>query len=99
METQDIKTQTLKTSLGDAACYIGNVAELAEEVGDVLVEDGDGKIILDFDGGIKLLQVVWDKVKETVFECAGGQELQIKLREGILGGIIAAALSLVGFRL
>lgn len=93
-----MKKTSIKDSLASASCYTGNLSELADEVSDVLVEDVDGKIILDFDGGVQLLQVVWDKVKETALECAD-KKIEVKLPDGLLGSLVAAALSLVGFRL
>ena len=94
----EIQVKSIKDSLGTAACYIGNLSELADEVSDVLVEDDGGKIVLDFTGAIRLLQAVWDKLKETASECAD-REIEVKLPAGLVGQLIAAALTLVGFRL
>lgn len=88
----------LKDALEDASCYLGNLEELTTEANEVLVEDTEGKIVLDFKGGVSLLQIVWDKIKETVSECAG-KEIEVKLPDGIAGSLIAAALQLVGFKL
>lgn len=90
--------KSIKDVLKDASCYTGNIAELTEEVADVMVEDQDGKVILDFKGGVALVQVLWDKFKETALECAG-KEIQIKLPETLAGQLIGAALGLIGFRL
>lgn len=90
--------RSIKDVLMGANCYIGNLEELTEEVADVLVEDADGKVVLDFKGGVSLLQVLWDKFKETAQECAG-KEIKVVLPDGLVGQILGAALGLIGFRL
>lgn len=92
------EVRSIKDVLGDAGCYLGNLSELTEEASEVLVEDVDGKVVLDFTGTISLLQILWDKVKETAQECAG-KEITVKLPDGLVGQLIAAALTLIGFKL
>lgn len=93
-----IEKQSLKDALGDVQCYTQNLAELVGEV-DKEVEVGpDGKIILEFDGVVSLLQIVWDKVKETALECEG-KTIRVKLPDGIVGNLIGLALGAIGFRL
>ena len=90
--------RSIKDVLKDASCYTGNVSELAGELSGVMVEDQDGKVVLDFKGGVKLLQVLWDKFKETALECAG-KEVRVTLPDNLTGQIIGAALGLIGFKL
>lgn len=86
------------SAVGKGGCYAVNVGELLNEVDGQFFDD-EGKFIeLDFDETVKLLQIVWDKVKETAQECEG-KEITVKLPQGVIGGIIAAALSVVGFKL
>lgn len=80
-------------------CYTANIAELADEIEDELFEENDtGVVTLDFDAFKGLLQVVWNKVKETAFECEN-KRIEVKLPSGWVGTLIGAALSAIGFKL
>lgn len=89
---------SIKDILADAGCYLGNLAEMFDETSDVMVENAEGKVVLDFDGFRDVLQIVWNKFKETLSECAG-KEIEVKLPGGYVGIILNAALAAVGFKL
>ncbi len=98
MQTNEVTRRSFKDVLSGAECYLGNLEELAGELDEVLVEDEEGQIVLTFDGVKSVVQVVWDKVKETVLECQG-KEIVVKLPEGLVGNLLAATLQLLGFKL
>lgn len=84
---------TVKSPIGDIACYSMNFAELASEV-NVFLEGN--KVKFTWREYIKLAQIIWDKIKETSRECAG-KEIEIKLPAKL--SLISAAFALIGFRL
>jgi hypothetical protein len=86
---------TIKSPLGDVACYSMNFAELAQEVNVLLTDDGK-KVKFTWREYIKLAQIIWDKIKETSRECAG-KEISVSLPPKF--SIISAAFSLIGFKL
>lgn len=94
MEQKD----SIKDILSLGGCYLGNVAEMFDETADVLVEDADGKVKVDFDGALQIIQVIWNKFKETMQECAG-KEVEIVLPGGVIGGLVSAALGVLGIKL
>lgn len=86
---------------GKIQCIIGNVDEYAEEIDRLLPDaDGDGKIDkIPFFGGINvLMQVTWDKIKETRLECYG-KATEVEYPEGWKGAVLEFALKTVGIRL
>lgn len=89
---------SIKDILAQGGCILGNVGEMFDETSDVMVEDADGKVILNFEGARDVLQVVWNKFKETMSECAG-KEIEVKLPSGYVGVILSAALAAIGFKL
>lgn len=89
---------SIKDILAQGGCYLGNVAEMFDETSDVMVEDADGKVILGFEGARDVIQIVWNKFKETLSECAG-KEIEVKLPSGYVGIILNAALAAIGFKL
>lgn len=89
---------SIKDILAKGGCYLGNIAEMFDETADVMVENEEGKVVLDFNGARDVVQVIWDKFKETMAECAG-KEVEVRLPEGVIGGLVAAALGALGFRL
>ena len=84
---------TVKSPLGDIACYSMNFAELASEIN---VHLEGNKVKFTWREYIQLAQIIWDKVKETSRECAG-KEIEVKLPSRL--GLISAAFLLIGFRL
>jgi hypothetical protein len=84
---------TIKSPIGDIACYSMNIAELAGEV-NVFMEGN--KVKFTWREYIKLAQIIWDKIKETSRECAG-KEISVSLPPKF--SIISAAFSLIGFKL
>ena len=84
---------TVKSPLGDIACYSMNFAELASEI-NVYLEGN--KVKFTWREYIQLAQIIWDKIKETSKECAG-KEIEIKVPSKF--SLISAAFSLIGFRL
>jgi hypothetical protein len=84
---------TIKSPIGDIACYSMNIAELAGEV-NVFMEGN--KVKFTWREYIKLAQIIWDKLKETSRECAG-KEIIVSVPPKF--SIISAAFSLIGFRL
>jgi hypothetical protein len=84
---------TIKSPLGDVACYSMNFAELAGEV-DIFMEGN--KVKFTWRQYIQLAQIIWDKIKETSRECAG-KEIEVKLPPKL--GLISAAFALIGFKL
>jgi hypothetical protein len=86
---------TIKSPLGDVACYSFNFAELAQEVNVLLTDDGK-KVKLTWREYVKLAQIIWDKIKETSRECAG-KEIEVKLPPKL--SLVAAGFSLIGFKL
>jgi hypothetical protein len=84
---------TVKSPLGDIACYSLNFAQLAGEV-DIFMEGN--KVKFTWKQYVQLAQIIWDKIKETSRECAG-KEIEVKLPAKF--SIISAAFSLIGFKL
>lgn len=84
---------TVKSPIGDIACYSMNFAELASEV-NVFLEGN--KVKFTWREYIKLAQIIWDKIKETSRECAG-KEIEVKLPAKL--SLISAAFALIGFKL
>lgn len=84
---------TVKSPIGDIACYSMNIAELASEVNIYL--EGN-KIKFTWKNYIQLAQIIWDKIKETSKECAG-KEIEVKLPPKL--SLISAAFALIGFKL
>ena len=84
---------TVKSPIGDIACYSMNIAELASEVN--VFMDGN-KVKFTWREYIKLAQIIWDKIKETSLECSG-KTIEVKVPPKF--SIISAAFSLIGFRL
>ena len=84
---------TVKSPIGDIACYSMNIAELASEVN--IYMEGN-KIKFTWKNYIQLAQIIWDKIKETSKECAG-KEIEVKLPPKF--SLISAAFALIGFKL
>ena len=84
---------TVKSPLGDIACYSLNFAELASEV-NIYMENN--KVKFTWREYVKLAQIIWNKIKETSRECAG-KEIEVQLPAKF--GIIGAAFALIGFKL
>ncbi|MEY4260374.1 MAG: hypothetical protein RL656_1347 [Bacteroidota bacterium] len=84
---------TVKSPIGDIACYSLNFAELAGEV-NIFMENN--KIKFTWREYIQLAQIIWDKIKETSRECAG-KEIEVKLPPKL--SLVAACFSLIGFKL
>jgi hypothetical protein len=84
---------TVKSPIGDIACYSMNFAELASEV-NVFMEGN--RVKFTWREYIKLAQIIWDKIKETSKECAG-KEIEVQLPAKL--GLISAAFALIGFKL
>jgi hypothetical protein len=84
---------TIKSPLGDVACYSMNFAELASEI-NVYIEGN--KVKFTWREYVRLAQIIWDKVKETSRECAG-KEIEVKVPAKF--GLISAAFALIGFKL
>jgi hypothetical protein len=84
---------TVKSPIGDIACYSLNFAELAGEV-NIFMETN--KIKFTWRQYIQLAQIIWDKIKETSKECAG-KEIEVQLPAKL--GLISAAFALIGFKL
>ena len=84
---------TVKSPLGDVACYSLNFAQLAGEIN--IYMEGN-KIKFTWKNYIQLAQIIWDKIKETSKECAG-KEIEVNLPPKF--SLISAAFSLIGFRL
>jgi hypothetical protein len=86
-------SDTIKSPIGDIACYSMNIAELAGEV-NVFMEGN--KVKFTWKQYIQLAQIIWDKIKETSRECAG-KEIEVKLPPKL--SIVGAAFALIGFKL
>lgn len=84
---------TLKSPLGDVACYSLNFAQLAGEIN--IYMEGN-KIKFTWKNYIQLAQIIWDKIKETSKECAG-KEISVSLPPKL--SIVGMAFSLIGFKL
>ena len=84
---------TIKSPLGDVACYSLNFAQLAGEIN--IYMEGN-KIKFTWKNYIQLAQIIWDKIKETSKECAG-KEIQVNLPPKL--SIVGMAFSLIGFKL
>jgi hypothetical protein len=84
---------TIKSPLGDVACYSMNFAELASEIN---VHLEGNKVKFTWREYIQLAQIIWDKIKETSRECAG-KEISVSLPPKF--SLISAAFSLIGFKL
>lgn len=80
------------------ACYSTNLAELLAEGADEFI-DSDGKFLkFDFSLAVKLINVFWAKIKETILECEG-KEVEIKFPTGPIGVIISTLLAALGIRI
>ena len=86
-------SDTIKSPIGEIACYSLNFAELAGEV-NVFMEGN--KVKFTWREYIKLAQIIWDKIKETSRECAG-KEISVSLPPKF--SLISAAFALIGFKL
>jgi hypothetical protein len=86
-------SDTIKSPIGEIACYSLNFAELAGEV-NVFMEGN--KVKFTWREYIKLAQIIWDKIKETSRECAG-KDIEVKLPAKL--SLISAAFALIGFKL
>lgn len=84
---------TVKSPIGDIACYSMNIAELASEVH--IYMEGN-KIKFTWKNYIQLAQIIWDKIKETSRECSG-KEISVTLPPKL--SIVGMAFSLIGFKL
>lgn len=84
---------TVKSPLGDIACYSMNFAELAQEVN---VHLEGNKVKFTWREYVQLAQIIWDKIKETSRECAG-KEIEVKVPPKL--SLITAAFALIGFKL
>jgi hypothetical protein len=84
---------TIKSPLGDVACYSMNFAELASEIN---VHLEGNKVKFTWREYIQLAQIIWDKIKETSRECAG-KEISVNLPPKL--SLVSAAFSLIGFKL
>jgi hypothetical protein len=84
---------TVKSPLGDVACYSLNFAQLAGEIN--IYMEGN-KIKFTWKNYIQLAQIIWDKIKETSKECAG-KEISVSLPPKL--SIVGMAFSLIGFKL
>ena len=84
---------TIKSPLGDVACFSLNFAQLAGEIN--IYMEGN-KIKFTWKNYIQLAQIIWDKIKETSKECAG-KEIEVKLPPKL--SLISAAFALIGFKL
>jgi hypothetical protein len=84
---------TIKSPLGDVACYSFNFAELTQ---DISVHLESNKIKFTWREYVKLAQIIWDKIKETSRECAG-KEIIVTVPPKF--SLISAAFSLIGFKL
>ena len=84
---------TVKSPIGDIACYSMNIAELASEVN--IYMEGN-KIKFTWKNYIQLAQIIWDKIKETSKECSG-KEISVTLPPKL--SIVGMAFSLIGFKL
>ena len=84
---------TVKSPIGDIACYSMNIAELASDVN--IYMEGN-KIKFTWKNYIQLAQIIWDKIKETSKECAG-KEISVTLPPKL--SILGMAFSLIGFKL
>lgn len=98
------ENQQLKGSVatkGKIQCIIGNVDEFANEIDLLLPDaDGDGKIdkIPFINGWTAIMQLTWNKIKETRLECYG-KVTEVELPAGWVGGAIQFALSTIGLKL
>ncbi len=86
---------TVKSPIGDIACYSLNFAELAQEISVFISEDGK-KVKFTWRQYIQLAQIIWDKIKETSKECAN-KEISVSLPPKF--SLISAAFALIGFKL
>ena len=84
---------TVKSPIGDIACYSMIIAELASDVN--IYMEGN-KIKFTWKNYIQLAQIIWDKIKETSKECAG-KEISVTLPPKL--SIVGMAFSLIGFKL
>ena len=84
---------TIKSPIGDIACYSMNIAELASEIN---VHLEGNKVKFTWREYVQLAQIIWDKIKETSRECAG-KEISVSLPPKF--SLISAAFALIGFKL
>ena len=94
-----VQKTSLGSILGGAECYLGNLEELAAKLQDVLVEEDGSLIKIDtYQEVVAILQVLWDKFKETAQECEG-KTIEVKLGNDLIATIVAAGLNVIGFKL
>lgn len=95
----DLQTTSFADVIGKSECYLSNLSELAGELKEVAVElDGSIIKIDSYQDVVIILQVLWDKFKETAKECEG-KDIEVKLPSGLTGVILQAAMAAVGFKL
>lgn len=79
-------------------CYGSNLAELANTIDDQFVTEEGDIVKMDVTTVFALIQVLWDKLKETALECEG-KEIKVELPNNWVGMALNAALAALGFKL
>jgi hypothetical protein len=79
-------------------CYGSNLAELANTIDDQFVTEEGDIVKMDVMTVFALIQVLWDKIKETALECEG-KEIRVDLPSNWVGMVLNAALAAVGLKL
>lgn len=91
-------TRAAGDTLGKVECYTMNAAELIGEFSDEFVDVEGSVVKFDFNTAVRLINLLWGKVKETARECEG-KEIQVKLPDGLVGQLLAGVLGIVGIKL
>lgn len=86
------KLNTAENKLNNAECYLGNVQELISDINVRFTASGD-LIKVDFKVFRDFIQIVWNKVKESSFECRN-TEIKVKTKFWV-----RSVLSIIGFKL
>jgi hypothetical protein len=93
-------TNNVGKVLDDLICYDENVLELLKEFRTKFVDPTTGEMVkISFAEALELIQVLWNKIKETSQECTG-KPIQVEIGgEGIAPFILKTLLKALGLEL
>ena len=94
-----VKTESLGSSLQQVECLSGNLAELLQQFRLQHIDPNTGRLAVgSFEEGVDVVQLLWDKVKETAGECYGA-EIHVDFGDSIPARILEFLLLTLGFKL
>ena len=87
----------LSEGIQKVECYVTNVSELLQAFEENYIEENN-TIKINLETLLSILQMLWDKTKETSIECEG-KELIVDMPDGVAGSIFKVVLDLLKFKL